>query len=95
MKLTSVFAAAGQLEAEMIKAFLEAQEISVVLNQESVGKTLGLSAGYLGQVYIMVAEEQAELARSYLQDMLEGKYEEADDAIYPSDQSESENTKGE
>lgn len=79
MELVNVFAAAGQLEAEMIKAFLESQDIEVVLNQESVGRTLGLSAGYLGQVHVMVPESQAVLARTYLRDMLEGKYQEVED----------------
>jgi len=75
MKLIRVYSAAGQLEAEMIKAFLEAQQIEVVLNQESVGRTMGLSAGSLGQVEVLVAESRVEEAISYLKDMFEGKYE--------------------
>lgn len=78
MKLISVYSSAGQLEAEMIKAFLEAQGIEVVLNQESVGRTMGLSAGRLGQVSVLVPESQVGEARQYLEDMVAGKYEDPD-----------------
>lgn len=93
MKLISVYASAGQLEAEMIKAFLEAQEIQVVLNQESVGRTIGLSAGRLGQVQVLVPESQVEEARKCLQDMAAGKYENFDSIDIPDDQ-ESEDSDG-
>lgn len=86
MKLISVYASAGQLEAEMIKAFLEAQGIEVVLNQESVGRTMGLSAGRLGQVRVLVPESQVDEAREYLQDMAAGKYENFDAIDLPDDQ---------
>lgn len=86
MKLISVYASAGQLEAEMIKAFLEAQGIEVVLNQESVGRTMGLSAGRLGQVRVLVPESQVDEAREYLQDMAAGKYENFDSIDFPDSQ---------
>jgi len=86
MKLISVYASAGQLEAEMIKAFLEAQGIEVVLNQESVGRTMGLSAGRLGQVRVLVPESQVDEARECLQDMAAGKYENFDSIDLPDDQ---------
>ena len=75
MKLTKIYSAAGQLEAEMIKGFLEAQDIHVVLNQESVGRTMGLSAGRLGQVQVLVSETQFEEARALLDDLAAGKFE--------------------
>lgn len=86
MKLISVYSSAGQLEAEMIKAFLEAQDIEVVLNQESVGRTMGFSAGRLGQVNVLVPESQVAEARKYLQDMAAGKYEDFDSIDLPNNQ---------
>ena len=75
MKLVSVFSAAGLLEADMLKAFLEAQGLKVILNQESVGRTLGLSAGTLGRVKVMVPEEQADEARALITAIEEGDFD--------------------
>jgi len=75
MNLIKVYSSAGQLEAEMIKAFLEAQGINVILNQESLGRTMGLSAGPLGEVQILVAESQVAEARELLIAMANGEFE--------------------
>lgn len=82
MKLLSVYWAAGQLEADLLKAFLEAQGIEVLLSQESVGKTLGLSAGTLGRVEVLVPESQVERAKSLIFEMEQGKF---DDLNFDSD----------
>ncbi len=74
MKLVSIFSAAGLLEADMLKAFLEAQGLKVFLSQESVGRTLGLSAGTLGKVKVMVPEEQVDDARALLTAIEEGDF---------------------
>ena len=79
MKLVSVYKAAGQLEAEMIKAFLEAQDIPATLNQESIGRTIGLSAGRLGEVQVLVSENQVVEARNVLKEMSEGKFDLGED----------------
>jgi len=79
MKLINVYKAAGQLEAEMIKAFLKSQEIPVTLNQESVGRTIGLSAGRLGEVQVLVPESYVDDAKKVLQEMSEGKFDLADE----------------
>lgn len=78
MNLIQVYSTEGQLEAEMIKGFLEAQGINVVLSQESIGRTYGLTAGRLGQVKILVPESQAEEAVSILKAMERGEYEDID-----------------
>ena len=75
MKLINIYSAAGQLEAEIIKGFLEAQGLEVVLNQESVGRTMGLSAGHLGRVQVLVDESQVEDAKSLLSDVAKGEFE--------------------
>lgn len=94
MELVNVFEAAGQLEAEMIKAFLESQDMTVILNQESVGRTLGLSVGYLGMVHVMVPQTKAGAARSLLQDMLRGEYETDEVFDQQEDESDCENESG-
>lgn len=78
MNLIQVYSTEGQLEAEMIKGFLEAQGMNVVLSQESIGRTYGLTAGRLGQVKILVPETQAEEAISILEAMERGEYEDID-----------------
>ncbi len=75
MKLTQVYSTEGQLEAEMVKGFLEAQGLNVSLSQESVGRTLGLFAGRLGQVKVFVPESQVTAAVELLEAMERGDFE--------------------
>lgn len=78
MKLIQVFSTEGQLEAEMIKAFLESQGLEVVLSQESIGRTYGFTIGQLGQVKILVPESQRDEAVDILKAMERGEYEDSD-----------------
>ncbi len=78
MKLVNVYTTTGQLEGEMIKAFLQAQGIQAEISQESVAKTIGLSAGKLGEVQILVPEAQADEAISCLKRMEAGEFENSD-----------------
>lgn len=78
MKLIQVYSTEGQLEAEMIKGFLEAQGLNVTLSQESIGRTLGLSAGRLGQVKVLVPESQVTSAVDLLEAMERGDFEDED-----------------
>ncbi len=78
MELVTVYQAEGQLEAEMIKSFLEAQGIDVVINQESIGRTYGLSVGTLGMVEVLVPQSQAEDAEQLLKAMENGEFENID-----------------
>lgn len=75
MKLVSIYAAAGLLEADMLKAFLGTQGLQVYLSQESVGRTLGLSAGTLGMVEVLVPESQVEEAKELLTAIAKGEFE--------------------
>ena len=65
-ELVSVRTADGQVEAEIIKGLLTANGVDVWLSQESAGTALGLTVGAMGEVEIMVRAEQAEEARSLL-----------------------------
>jgi len=66
-ELVSVGTADGQVEAEIFKGLLAANDIEVWLSQESAGSALGLTVGAMGEVEIMVRAEQAEQARSLLE----------------------------
>jgi len=74
MKFVSIYSAAGLLEADMLKGFLEAQGLKVILCQESVGRTLGLAAGTLGKVDVMVPEEQVNDAKELLNAIEDGEF---------------------
>ena len=74
MKLIKVYTASGQLEAEMVKTFLESRDVPAVLNQESIGRTLGLSAGFLGEVKVLVPETFAEKASEFIKAMENGEF---------------------
>jgi hypothetical protein len=78
MKLIQVYSTEGQLEAEMVKGFLEAQGLNVTLSQESIGRTIGLSAGRLGQVKVLVPESQVTSAVELLEAMERGDFEDED-----------------
>jgi len=42
----TVYVANGQLDAEMVRGFLEASGIPAMISQESVGKVLGWHPGH-------------------------------------------------
>lgn len=63
-----VYEAEGPLQAELLRGLLEAQEISVVLSQEGIGRVYGLTVGPLAVVQILVPESQVARARQILKD---------------------------
>lgn len=63
-KVTEVM---GQLEGDVIKSYLEANDISVQLFQEAVGKLIGSSLDSFGRVEIFVPLEQSEAAKQLLE----------------------------
>jgi hypothetical protein len=68
----TVYVANGQLDAEMIRGFLEASGIPAMVSQESVGTILGLASGPLGEVNILVPVENKEEALELLRSMENG-----------------------
>ncbi len=70
----TVYSAHGRLDAETIKAFLEAQGIPVYIDQDTLGLIHGFTVGDLGVVGILVPPEDAEKARSLLAAMDEGDF---------------------
>ena len=62
-KLVTVYTALGQMEAEIVRGRLEAEQIPAVLVYESVGQVFGLTMDGLGQVQVKVPEQFADAAR--------------------------------
>jgi hypothetical protein len=69
---------AGDLQAEILRGLLEAQEIQVWLSQEGAGKAIGLSLPSLGKVSIMVPTNQVSRAREILDEYYSGELEQVE-----------------
>ena len=70
----SVYSAHGRLDAETIKAFLEAQGIPVYIDQDTLGLIYSFTVGELGLVGIKVPPSDADRARELLAAMDEGYF---------------------
>ena len=77
--LRRVFIASGEMHAQQIRAFLEAEGISAIERGESLRNTHGLTLDGLGAVEILVAEGDAERARSLLDAAEAGTFRLTDD----------------
>ena len=66
--LVEICTTSGLLQAEVIKGKLEVNGIPVLLEYESLGPVMGLTVDGLGQVRVLVPEDQAETARALLED---------------------------
>ena len=65
-KLTTVYIASGQPEAEIVKGRLENEGIPAMLRYESAGIIYGLTIDGLGQVEVQVPSYLAQHARNIL-----------------------------
>ena len=66
--LVEVCVTSGLLQAEVIKGKLEANDIPVLLQYESLGPVMGLTVDGLGQVQVLVPEEKADAARALIEE---------------------------
>jgi hypothetical protein len=82
----------GELQASLVRNFLEAQGIKVFLNQEGAGKAVGLSVGPLGEVQILVPENQKETAKKIVDDYYAGNFDIDSDSDGDSDAEEGESS---
>ena len=71
--LLEVVAGAGQ--AEILRGLLEAQDIHVLLSQESASFAIPVTYGILGEVKIMVRENDLERAREVLEEYYAGEFQ--------------------
>lgn len=84
--MTRVFVASGELEAQQVRAFLEAAGIPTVERGEALRKTHGLTVDGLGAVEILVDERNAAQARELLASAEAGAFRLGDDARTSSDE---------
>lgn len=76
----------GDLQAEILRGLLEAQEIPVFLSHEGAGRAIGLEIGGLGLVKILVPSLLEERAAATLDEYYEGGLEDTQfplDAVIP------------
>jgi len=73
-KSTCVYTASGEVDAQQVRAFLEANDIPCSLHGESLRKTHGFTVDGLGLVEIHVPEAHAERARELLAAADEGDF---------------------
>ena len=70
MKYEMLAEISGRMEAELIKSYLEANEIDVELFQESIGQNIyPTTIDQLGKVQVFVKKENLEEARILLKEM--------------------------
>lgn len=70
----TVHTASGQFEAEIIRSLLEAQGLTVRLSQESAGAVYAFTVGPLGEVEVMVPENEVVKAREVLEAYARGEF---------------------
>lgn len=77
----------GELQADLLRGLLEAGGIKGFLNQEGAGKVYGLTMGPMGEVQVLVPENQSEVARQIVDDYYAGKFETSGDEEFGEDPS--------
>ena len=66
--MVEVCVTSGLLQAEVIKGKLEANDIPVLLQYESLGPVMGLTVDGLGQVQVLVPEDKADATRALIEE---------------------------
>ena len=69
-----VFVASGETHCQQVRSFLEAAGIPTSVRGEALRNTHGFTLNGLGSVEILVAESDAETARSLLRSAEAGKF---------------------
>jgi hypothetical protein len=68
MKWVEISQAVDNVEAQVIKSFLEANNIKVILSQENFSNSFGLINQQLPEIAILVAPENLEAAKNLLKE---------------------------
>lgn len=74
-----------RLMGETIAAFLEAQGIKAIVDQDAAGSIYGFTIGRIGEVNILVPESQVEEAIQLIKAMEAGEFENTDYFVPPSE----------
>ena len=77
-KWVSVSRIQGDLQAELLRGLLEAQEIPVLLSREGAGRAFGLTVGPLGEVEVLVPEPFTQEAKTIIEMYKKGNLENLD-----------------
>jgi hypothetical protein len=64
----------GELQGELLRGLLQAQGIEVNLVQEGAARAIGITAGPLGEVEIMVPESQLQEAQDVIRRFRRGDF---------------------
>jgi hypothetical protein len=75
-KLVTIYKAANQIEAELIKGLLESEDIPTLLKYESLGQVYGLTVDGLGQVEVQVPTKYARDAEDLINCMQDTEIDE-------------------
>ena len=75
-----VFVANGQLQAELVRSFLQGSGIGCILRGEALSKTHGLTLDGLGRVEVLVARVDEDRARALIASAENGELEITEDA---------------
>lgn len=78
-----VFIASGEVQAQQVRAFLEAAGIATAVRGESLRVTHGLTLDGLGAVEILVSDADVEQARTLLDSAEAGQFRLGDDGEDP------------
>ncbi len=70
---------AGELQGELLKGLLEAQGITVHLAIEGAARAIGITIPQLGEVEIMVPDNQLQEAQDIIEQYEAGGFEEPED----------------
>ncbi|MGQ0604903.1 MAG: putative signal transducing protein [Anaerolineales bacterium] len=70
-----VYTAAGQLQAQIIAGLLQSADIPARLNQESAGSVYAFTVGPLGEVEVLVPNEQLAEAQALIVEYERGELE--------------------
>lgn len=73
-QFVTVYVANGKLDGEMIKGFLQAQGVEVLLGQDALGSIYGLTVGDLGEVEVKVRRNDIAKAKELLTAMENGDF---------------------
>jgi hypothetical protein len=68
----------GQIQAEIVRGLLNAQDIEVHLTQEGAGRALGLAVASLGMVQILVPQKDYPAAVKIYAEYLDGSFEDTE-----------------
>jgi hypothetical protein len=79
-ELCCVFVASGEMQAQQVRAFLEASGIETIERGESLRNTHALTIDGVGAVQILVSEADADRARTLLDAAEAGTFRLSDDA---------------